>query len=528
MSRKLSIGLKLAIVPFVFATSLGLAALTVFHVYEELHSAVLNLQVKRLPSYVFATEVQAGVRDINGLINRSLATEAVGYGDAAVEAIDKALRKKLESVGELIDARLQMQEARDAVEAVREIDGDFRKYQQAIHDAMRIKVTGLPQAASSVSSAQKSYDSLLKKASALASEKQAQIASDIETSNASTVRGTWMVGIAVAIAVFVGSMTSLLIGRDLVKRIRTIKGAAARLAAGDLSCPTEPRGRDELAELMVDLETVRVQLGAAIASVQDAAEMMHVAADEISAGNMDLGVRTEAASGDLQGANEQMILLREAIQASARQAQEASTDATKVADSALAGGRLMVDVERDMGLIAQANTKIVSITSVIDNIAFQTNLLSLNAAVEAARAGDSGRGFAVVATEVRSLAHRALTASKEIAKLIGDASARVEQGSASVRKASEETRALVSKIQSLASASDLVRVRMLEQTEKIESVCSVVESVDQSTQQNAALVEQSSAAAESLTSQAHGLNRTVRKFRLRQGLAIEVAVDVAG
>jgi methyl-accepting chemotaxis protein len=528
MSRKLSIGLKLAIVPFVFATSLGLAALAVFHVYDELHSTVLNLQVKRLPSYVFATDVQAGVRDINGLINRSLATEAVGYGDAAVDAIDKALRIRLEAVGELIDARAQSKDAQDEVEAIREIDRDFRKYQQAIIDAMRIKVSGLAQAASSVSNAQKSYDGLLKKASALASQRQHQIASDIEISSASTVRGTWMVGIAVAIAVIVGSITSLLIGRDLVKRIRMIKGAAARLASGDLSCATDARGRDELAELMADLETVRVQLGAAMASVQAAAEMMHLAANEISAGNMDLGVRTEAASGDLQGANEQMILLREAIQASARQAQEASTDATRVADSALAGGRLMVDVERDMGLIALANTKIVTITSVIDNIAFQTNLLSLNAAVEAARAGDSGRGFAVVATEVRSLAHRALRASKEIAKLIGDASARVEQGSASVRKASEETRALVSKIQNLASASDLVRLRMLEQTEKIANVCSVVESVDQSTQQNAALVEQSSAAAESLTSQAHGLNRTVRQFRLQQSLAIEAASGLVG
>jgi methyl-accepting chemotaxis protein len=151
---------------------------------------------------------------------------------------------------------------------------------------------------------------------------------------------------------------------------------------------------------------------------------------------------------------------------------------------------------------------------VIDGIAFQTNILALNAAVEAARAGEQGRGFAVVASEVRSLAGRSAEAAKEIKTLIGASVERVAQGTLLVDQAGATMTEVVSSIKRVTDIMGEISASSHEQSLGVSQVGEAVAQMDQTTQQNAALVEEMAAAAGSLNSQANELVQAVAVFKL--------------
>jgi methyl-accepting chemotaxis protein len=163
--------------------------------------------------------------------------------------------------------------------------------------------------------------------------------------------------------------------------------------------------------------------------------------------------------------------------------------------------------------ISQSSRKINDIIGVIDGIAFQTNILALNAAVEAARAGEQGRGFAVVASEVRSLASRSAEAAKEIKGLISASVARVESGSLLVQQAGSTMDDIVGSVRKVSDIIGEITDATANQSGGIGAINESIGELDQMTQQNSALVEESAAAAESLNSQAHSLERAVQMFR---------------
>jgi hypothetical protein len=196
---------------------------------------------------------------------------------------------------------------------------------------------------------------------------------------------------------------------------------------------------------------------------------------------------------------------------SARQANQLAMSASTVAVS---GGEVVGQVVQTMKGINESSRKISDIISVIDGIAFQTNILALNAAVEAARAGEQGRGFAVVASEVRSLAGRSADAAKEIKSLINASVERVEQGTALVDKAGETMTEVVSSIRRVTDIMGEISAASNEQAAGVAQVGEAVTQMDQTTQQNAALVEQMAAAASSLKGQANELVQAVAVFKL--------------
>ncbi len=195
----------------------------------------------------------------------------------------------------------------------------------------------------------------------------------------------------------------------------------------------------------------------------------------------------------------------------ARQGNQLAQNASSVA---VRGGEVVGQVVDTMKGINDASRKIADIIGVIDGIAFQTNILALNAAVEAARAGEQGRGFAVVASEVRSLAGRSAEAAKEIKGPISDSVQRVEQGTVLVDQAGTTMAEVVAAIRRVTDIMGEIQRRQHRTEPGVAQVGEAVTQMDRATQQNAALVEESAAAAESLKTQAHHQVQVVAVFRL--------------
>jgi methyl-accepting chemotaxis protein len=288
---------------------------------------------------------------------------------------------------------------------------------------------------------------------------------------------------------------------------------AARIAKGDLSAQIDTSRTDEFGDLMKSLASMSQSLGQMVNQVRYSTDSIATASSEIAYGNNDLAQRTEQTSSNLQSTASSMSHLTQHVQLSAENARQASTLAATASSVAKRGGEVVRQVVSTMEDINDSSRKIADIIGVIDGIAFQTNILALNAAVEAARAGEQGRGFAVVASEVRSLAGRSAEAAKEIKKLISASVDKVASGTQLVSDAGATMNDIVQSVQKVADVIGEITATSGEQSSGISEINGAIGNLDQMTQQNAALVEQSAAAAESLRDQAEQLARAVAVFK---------------
>ena len=346
--------------------------------------------------------------------------------------------------------------------------------------------------------------------SALAEEVKA-----LEDESASANRMTaWVFGVALVLAMVIVVPTTLANMSSICGPLDRARRLADAIAASDLTQRVDDQGRDEVAQLMRALGAMQGSLSRIVHEVRSSTDSIGTASSEIASGNQDLSGRTEQAASSLQQTAASMDQLSSTVRHSADSARQASQMAAANADVATRGGQVVGQVVQTMQDIQHSSQKIGDIIGVIDGIAFQTNILALNAAVEAARAGEQGRGFAVVAGEVRSLAQRSAEAAKEIKGLIGASVEKVHAGTELVAQAGSTITEIVDNAQKISSFIADITTAAQEQSQGIGQVNAAVGQLDQMTQQNAALVEQSAAAAESLREQADRLAEVVRVFRV--------------
>jgi len=331
--------------------------------------------------------------------------------------------------------------------------------------------------------------------------------SEIETS------ARWLAALGV-LAVLLGSGAAWMIARSITVPLAQAVSVTREVADGDLSHHVQTTRKDELGDLLNALASMKTSLIQTVGQVRSATDSINTASYEIASGNQDLSARTEQAASNLEETAASMEELTSTVRQSADAARQANQLAASAAEIAVRGGQVVGQVVTTMDEINHSSKKISDIIGVIDGIAFQTNILALNAAVEAARAGEQGRGFAVVAGEVRNLAQRSAEAAKEIKNLIGASVDRVEAGSRLVADAGQTMSEIVGSVQRVSDIIGEITAAAGEQSDGIGQVNVAVTQLDQMTQQNAALVEQSAAAAESLKDQAGRLAEVVRVFRL--------------
>lgn len=293
-----------------------------------------------------------------------------------------------------------------------------------------------------------------------------------------------------------------------------VRGAMDRLADGDLSAHMEGDYRGGFAALQTSVNGTVDQLRDLLSQIQQSAEHINTASSEIAQGNLDLSQRTEQQAASLEETAASMEELTSTVKQNTDSARQANQLASTAAGVAERGGQVVGQVVRTMSEIDEASKRVADIITTIDGIAFQTNILALNAAVEAARAGEQGRGFAVVASEVRALAQRAGVAAKEIRGLIDVSVAKVGEGSAQVAEAGRTISDLVTSVKRVTDIMAEISAASAEQSTGIEQVNITITQMDETTQQNAALVEEASAAAKAMEEQADAMQQLVQRFRL--------------
>jgi len=332
---------------------------------------------------------------------------------------------------------------------------------------------------------------------------------------------------SIAAGLLLAGLFGWLIARSITVPIGRARDAAERVAEGDLTVDLRAQGRDETAQLLASLSTMKDNLAGIVANVRQNADGVATASAQIAQGNSDLSSRTEEQASALEETAASMEQLSSTVKQNADNARQGNQLAISASTVAAKGGEVVGQVVQTMKGINDSSKKIADIISVIDGIAFQTNILALNAAVEAARAGEQGRGFAVVASEVRSLAGRSAEAAKEIKGLISASVERVEQGTALVNQAGVTMAEVVSSIRRVTDIMGEISAASTEQSAGVAQVGEAVTQMDQATQQNAALVEESAAAAESLKSQAQQLVQAVAVFKLAHGTESQAPMPAA-
>ncbi len=512
--RNTSVTLKVALAPGFAILCLAMVGVIGFIANERLSGSLITLGEERVPRIVSAASMSEQLASIHATVNQSLAWEGAGYKEARIEELDKRIQAALKAYGVQLKQALQengLDEAQRRQYAIAE--AEFEKYQQNARYALDIKTGMVANAASYMTTMDEAYAKLaaalklLVQNETVASEQAVAAARTLATRNKALIAGAFGLALLATVAI------SWLMAGVIVKPLMEASRLAHALAGGDLSQQPQSCSTDATGRVLSALGDVSKELSAIFNDIRRSAESVNHASSEIASGTADLSARTENTAASLEESAASIEQLSATIRNSAENARQADVMARDASQVAREGGTVVGDVISTMEAINAQAQKIGEIVGVIDSIAFQTNILALNAAVEAARAGEHGRGFSVVASEVRTLAQRSSVAAKEIRTLIQSSVDQIGTGAKKVQVAGDTMTRIVQAIEKVSHTVEEISHASSEQASGISQVNDAVADMDRSTQQNAAMVEQATAATISLKQEAERLMEMLSRFR---------------
>ena len=524
MLNKLRIGPKLLLAPGLVLVLLTLLSAAAYYGMVRQNASLEHMVQVRAARLQAVADVAGDARFAHANIYQLLAWVNGSFAASRLAALTADIHKKHAQIGDKL-GELKKSAAEGERAPLENSLAALASYRKMVSETIEIAQVDQSIATNSMQKAEKQFvalDTELQRLAAL--EKKLSVEAHAAAKAEFRFLGMTMAAL-VLLSIGLSLAVTMLVRRAMLADIRAIATVVGDLAEGQLrTSNTAGSGRDEIADTARALDHSISRLDGALRSILRSVHSIDTASKEIASGNLDLSTRTEMQAGSLEQTASTMEELTTAVKHNADNARLASNLAAEAAQLASNGGQAVGRAVATMESIQASSRKIVEITGVIDGISFQTNLLALNAAVEAARAGEQGRGFAVVAAEVRILAQRSAAAAREIKALIADSVKIIEDGSASVSEAGSSMGDIVASVRQVNDIIGRISVASTEQADGIAEVNKAVGQMDGMTQQNAALVEQAAAAAESLHEQTVNLSRAVSIFKLADG-APAIAID---
>jgi len=484
------------------------------------NSITVNLVTRDVSSLSEAAHLQQAMRDLrinekDMVIQYENSIEAAKHKEAWTAAFTQ-IEKSAQTLAPLLPEDEQRKQLALVLKDLQQFKTEFAPM------AAQLENMGFPSAqvaAATIGKLQPLIDHANTALAALATELQTTTKTNQQNLQVNLNKVIWLiVGVTLFVLAILVPLT-LVNMNSICQPIDQAERMARAIATGDLTAqPLDTQGNDETTHLLQSLSGMQTALTHLVGQVRNTTDSIATASAEIASGNQDLSVRTELTANQLQQSASNMGQLTATVRQSAQASQQANQLATSAGQVAARGGQVVAKVVSTMNDIQVSSRKISDIIGVIDGIAFQTNILALNAAVEAARAGEQGRGFAVVASEVRSLAGRSAEAAKEIKGLIGASVERIDAGTRLVTDAGQTMEDIVASVQRVTDIMGDISRSSSAQDREIQEVNAAVANLDEMTQQNAALVEQSAAAAQSMREQAQVLTTLVATFKLADGV----------
>jgi methyl-accepting chemotaxis protein len=513
MLKKLRIGPKLLLAPGLVLLLLTLLSGASYYGMVRQNASLENMVLVRAAHLKSAADVAGDAKGAHANIYQLLAWVNGSFAKARLDALIADINRKHAGIAAQLTelAKVSDPAERKLVDATSRA---LATYHKAVGETIEMAQVDVSIAANSMQKAEAQFVILNHQLAQLSSLEKTLSETAYATARAEFRSLGITMAVLVLLSIALSLVVTMLVRRAMLADIHAISDVVGELAEGRLVTGKANDGRDEIADTSRALDHTIANLNAALRKILASVQSIDTASREIATGNLDLSTRTELQAGSLQQTASAMQTLTTAVKDNASNAREATELAAEAARLASNGGQAVDRAVTTMESIRASSRKIVEIIGVIDGISFQTNILALNAAVEAARAGEQGRGFAVVAAEVRTLAQRSAAAAKEIKALIANSVAIIDNGAESVNEAGSSMGHIVASVRQVNEIIERISAASTEQADGIAEVNRAVGQMDDMTQQNAALVEQAAAAAESLHEQTVNLSEAVSIFKI--------------
>ncbi|MFL6709810.1 MAG: methyl-accepting chemotaxis protein [Massilia sp.] len=391
-------------------------------------------------------------------------------------------------------------------------------YLKAVADVIELARADPSTSASAMSKAERSFETVAARLDALSRHEQQLSEQAARRAQSDLATMATLMPLMVALSVVLSLAITVLVRRALLREVADISAAAQALASGELLVREHPYGADEIATTSRVLDTGIRNLNATLRGILASARSIDEGSRRVAIGNADLNQRAAVHASSLQHTAHSVEELTAVVSQTATSARAATRIAASASHVASRGSDGVERLLLTMRTIRRGAGQVGAIAARIDRIANQTGMLSLNAAVEAGRAGAHGEGFAQVASELRLLSQQSAQAAREIADLMVVAVADIDGGCASATEAGHSIAHMASSVRQVGHLIDAIGHASASQASGIAEVSDAIVQMDQMSQQNSAMVTAAARAAADLQQQAVGLARAVAGFHLDEAV----------